>query len=309
MSSYLALNHKGNYNEAVLNPNSSIEELLTESKLDFQYEKSPVQWQQNGATQTEPKAFVISRSDDARYLATVGKEFKPVQPREIVTFYKQLCERGDFSLEALGQVDHGARIWGLAKNNLTARIMGQDAIDSYLFFVTGNDGSLATRIKFLSKRLICNNMLNAAITTKGIGGWSLCYRHSMSIPYEQILKDMRELPDYWNDFTHKIDVMANKSIADEDAYKFFWKMYERDQDKPETIARRVEKVMSIFSHEETQQLRSTKNTLWGCINAVTYFNDHVRKNRTDESRFKSTMMGVGEKEKELAWKNALELVA
>jgi len=56
-----------------------------------------------------------------------------------------------------------------------------------------------------------------------------------------------------------------------------------------------------------QEMKSAKGTLWGAVNAVTYYTDHVRPG-TGVDRLDSAWFGTGYALKEKAWAKASELV-
>ena len=66
----------------------------------------------------------------------------------------------------------------------------------------------------------------------------------------------------------------------------------------------IQQLMSFFKQEPGQPLDTTKNTLWGALNAVTYFVDHVRNSSSD--RLDSAWFGTGNQLKEKAWDTALQ---
>ena len=64
--------------------------------------------------------------------------------------------------------------------------------------------------------------------------------------------------------------------------------------------------MSIYKSADSQQTKAAKGTLWGALNAVTYYVDHVRAQKTGD-RLDSAWFGSGNLLKEKAWELALEV--
>jgi hypothetical protein len=69
--------------------------------------------------------------------------------------------------------------------------------------------------------------------------------------------------------------------------------------------REKETLSALFTSAPGQQIETARETLWGAVNAVTYYADHVRAgaNRLDSSWF-----GSGAKLKDRAWAQATMLV-
>lgn len=66
--------------------------------------------------------------------------------------------------------------------------------------------------------------------------------------------------------------------------------------------------MALFDSAPGQELSTAKNKLWGAVNAVTYYIDHV-KTAAGADRLDSAWFGSGNALKEKAWAKASELIA
>ena len=65
---------------------------------------------------------------------------------------------------------------------------------------------------------------------------------------------------------------------------------------------------ALFGSAPGQDLTSASETLWGAVNAVTYYADHVRSGAAGE-RLDSAWFGAGYTLKEKAWAKANALVS
>jgi hypothetical protein len=66
-------------------------------------------------------------------------------------------------------------------------------------------------------------------------------------------------------------------------------------------------IMALFDSAPGQNLGSAKHTLWGAVNAITYYVDNVRSGNGGD-RLSSAWFGAGHTLKEKAWAKASELV-
>jgi hypothetical protein len=66
-------------------------------------------------------------------------------------------------------------------------------------------------------------------------------------------------------------------------------------------------IVDLFQSAPGQDLGTAKETLWGAVNAVTYYIDHVRS-RTPGDRLDSAWFGAGYALKEKVWVKASLLV-
>jgi hypothetical protein len=72
--------------------------------------------------------------------------------------------------------------------------------------------------------------------------------------------------------------------------------------------REHEAILALLDSAPGQRLSSTNGTLWGIVNAVTYYVDHVRSGTTGE-RLDSAWFGGGYALKEKVWAKASLLVS
>jgi Domain of unknown function (DUF932) len=94
------------------------------------------------------------------------------------------------------------------------------------------------------------------------------------------------------------------------ASSFFEDLLLQKNDKPLSQKARYEHktIIDLFGSGPGQDLSSAKKTLWGAVNAVTYYADHVRSGTAGE-RLDSAWFDAGYALKEKAWGKASELVS
>lgn len=63
----------------------------------------------------------------------------------------------------------------------------------------------------------------------------------------------------------------------------------------------VEQVLEYALASSTQQMETTKGTLFGAYNAVTGYHQNLKNYKDDESKFKSIMYGTGLKHNQTAF--------
>jgi hypothetical protein len=95
----------------------------------------------------------------------------------------------------------------------------------------------------------------------------------------------------------------------EDASKFFKKLLlQRGKNTLSVKAEREHQTIeSLFKSAPGQDLATAQNTLWGAVNAVTYYVDHARSGSTAE-RLDDSWFGAGSALKDKAWASAISLI-
>jgi hypothetical protein len=108
-----------------------------------------------------------------------------------------------------------------------------------------------------------------------------------------------------------VDFLRRRKIVPKpkDASSFFKGiLLEKDAKSLSARAERDhDSLMSLYLSAPGQELDSAKGTLWGTVNAVSYYVDHVRFGGTGD-RLDSAWFGAGARLKNEAWVAACDLL-
>ena len=295
-----------------LPPDQDIETWVKSSRLDWEIERLPVNYQMGGWNHVMRDRFVLARSDTQAALSVVSGDYRVVQPKAVLEFYRDLVEERHYQLETAGALDGGRKVWALARTGLVAGVADNaaDELGAYVLLATSCDKSLATTIAFTSVRVVCQNTLSFAVhEVKKESRRSIKVNHSRRFDADQIKKDLGLMDESWEKFKLQLTPMAGKAMSDSAAEEFFQSLFQSEKEmKEEKISdqkrKEVMQLMSFYRHAPGQDLPTAKNTLWGAVSAVTYYVDHIRTASGD--RLDSAWFGAGATLKEKAWQQALE---
>jgi phage/plasmid-like protein (TIGR03299 family) len=287
-----------------------IETWLRAARLNWELTRLPVQYLVNGTHRTMADRFVLARSDTHEALSIVSGDYQIVQPREVLEFYGDLMKDYGYTLETAGALDHGRKVWALARTGMTeaADKFGEDKIAAYVLLATSCDKTLATTAAFTSIRVVCRNTLFFATEeVRKKGRPHVKVPHNLFFDAALVKEELGLMDAAWKGFLVKVRKMAAYRMEAEAAALFFRKLLAR-KDKPlSRIAEREHQtITALFRSARGQELASAKETLWGAVNAVTYYTDHVRSGA--EERLDAAWFGAGEALKEKAWSQATNLV-
>lgn len=298
-----------------LAPGQPIDVWAKAAGLDWDIQMLPVHYFIGDQPLLMPDRFVLARSDTRKALSVVSDEYTPVQPREILEFYKELVLKRQYTLETAGALDGGRKIWALARTGLVANVGGNpaDTLGAFVLLATSCDKSLATTVTFTSVRVVCQNTLNFAVKDmKSESRRSIKVNHSQRLNVDAIHAELGLMDASWESFKQKLTPMANVKLNSTAARDFFLNLLLTPKEKEDgrfsdKKSREITLLLSLFNSAPGQDIATAKGTLWGAVNAVTYFVDHVRSGATE--RMDSAWFGTGSSLKEKAWLEALRLLA
>ena len=105
-----------------LPPGQDIDRWVKAAGLDWDIEMLPVRYQMNDQSYVMSDRFVLARSDTQAALSVVSGDYRVVQPKEVLEFYRDLVEERHYKLETAGALDGGRKVWALARTGLVAGV-------------------------------------------------------------------------------------------------------------------------------------------------------------------------------------------
>lgn len=309
-----------------LTPDADLITWQQEAGLDWRAELAEVKYErkfidtdgrENSLITSKPDSRVIYRSDTGVPLSVVSDRYRPVQPKDVIEFYRDLTERHGFALETAGALKGGRKIWALAKTPASMLLRDNDRVDGYLLLATSFDGSMATQARFTSIRVVCNNTLTFAAAQ---GAADVTVPHSTSFDADKVKLDLK-VGDAWAAFEAQSKLMTDRVVSRDETVRLFLDAYyglsdieqirafQADEKKAKQGEKLMERLTSALFESPGAHLASARGTLWGVLNAVTFDVDHALPSRSQDSRLDKAWFGQGESIKRRAWDAALKLVA
>ncbi len=299
-----------------LPPGQPIETWIEAARLNWHIHTLPVHFHFQGHDRIMPDRFVLARDDTGDALSVVSGDYQVVQPREVLEFYRDLVAERHYTLETAGALAGGRKVWALARTGLVRDVAGNpaDKLGAYVLLATSCDKSLATTATFTSIRVVCQNTLGFAFKdVKMNERRHIKIDHMTKFDPRPVKEQLGLIDAAWSRFMGRIDPMARYPLKGPAVQKFVESLFLSDKDIEEGKSpgnakyKEINQIMSLFESARGQDLATAKGTLWGAVNAVTNYVDHVRTTRSVE-RIDSAWFGTGAALKEKAWDRAMELI-
>ena len=292
------------------------EEAIVHAGLDYEVIKSPLFTQ--GRTMSigdsgelieandilVPNSFATLRTDTNTPLGVVGKDYHIVQNREAFNFFDAIVGGGEGILyETAGALGNGERIFITAKLPDYIRVgNGDDVTEKYIFLTTSHDGSGSITAAFTPIRIVCQNTLNASLRSM-----TNVVRIKHTSGAKQRLENAHKVIGLANTLSTQLENIFNDwakvRVTDREVRKLIQLalcpnketlnlLKKGAEDEVSTVFKNV--VDDAFSYammSDTQQMDTTKGTLFGAYNAVTGYYQNVRNYKNDEAKLQSIVLG------------------
>lgn len=286
----------------------TVEEMQAAAGLNWTVSKRPVMYDRvAGGEQTFKDRFVLARDTDDKPFSVVSGRYKPVQPKDILGFFKDLLSRYGMTMETAGSLMGGKRIWAMAKTNEAYKVMGVDEIKGYLMVATSYDLTFSTLAYFTSVRVVCNNTLQASF---GDMVNRISIPHFKDFDINSIHTQMGMGRENWEAFTAacesltkiKLDVAKANQVLEE-AYQF-----ENDPVKDSLKRKDTNNIIDLFSGKAIGA-DVAGQTGWGLINATTQYLDQIKRAHSAGNRLNSAWFGDSFNTKQRVLDTTLKLAA
>lgn len=249
--------------------------------------------------------FVLARDTDNYPMTVVSDRYKPVQPGQILEFFRDLISDFGMSIETAGSLRGGQRVWALAKTGEAYKVMGVDKIDSYLMLATSYDLSFSTLAQFTTVRVVCNNTLQQSF--KNHSG-RVSIPHMRTFDEAAVKHQLGVGKAQWEAFTKMCETLAATKVHAGQAVEVLNKVWRITPDIPTYDTTHVNNVVSLFTGKGIGA-QETGMTGWGLVNAVTQYVDQNKRARNQGSRLDSAWFGDGFNLKQRAVNETLLLAA
>ncbi len=257
----------------------------------------------------------LYRSDNAAPLAIVSAKYQPVQPPDVLEFFRDMVEQGGWHIHTAGVLRGGRKLWAMASNDVGAIVgaKGQkDEVLQNLLLATSLDGSMKTTAMMTSVRVVCANTLAMATSaTKP----QINVSHRSVFEPQVIKRALGVAQDSFQLFIVQAQEMAETPIKLDEALEVLRGIFggPRAKKAPNTAwlgslqelgtptpdddegkeSRTIARVLELFAGGAMgADLKSSKGTRWGLLNAITQHVDH-EMGRTDDTRLDSAWFGRG----------------
>lgn len=294
-----------------LEAGASIDEWKIAAGMNWNINRSRVRYGEGDSTRIFDKHHVLFRSDTKEPLSVVGKDYKIIQPGEVLEFFRDLTEGAGFQLDTAGTLFGGRKFWALAKIGETAVVAGDDKVDGYLLLATSCDGTMRTQAKFVATRVVCNNTLTIAVNHER--GKKVVHTSHRSNFNANAVKDQLGIArDSFANFMREARQLSKVTMTEKKAQEFIDQLlkdtkYVTAEDVSKS--RPSMKIMDLYRGSAMGGLLlGAEGSAWGVVNAVTEFIDHHAKAKSASHLVESSLLGRGDQLKTEAYIRAASLV-
>lgn len=294
-----------------LEPGAPIEDWLVAAGLNWDVAMHPMFAKVGDEMIRVDNQSALVRSTDHKVLTTASDQWKPIQNREVLEFFRDYAEAGGATLETAGSLHNGRLVWGLANigHGFTTGNKG-DAVKGYVLFAASHQKGKSNSARLTATRVVCANTMAIAMNDDetvykqshtnffdfGAAKDTMNLAHEGMVQLEMNAKALEQLKLSEFDTVRTLAKFFRPELNTDAKVSDFI----ADQDAPLTNLHRVLAAVNTAPG-------ATPGNGWGVLNGVTYFLDHVSGPSRD-GRLTSAWFGKGSQVKRDVEEALLELV-
>ena len=282
----------------------------------FEFQSKPVLFFDDTTNELEyvPNKFVAIRSDNRQPMEVVSGAYQYLQPAQCLDFFDDVIRDMGYTMSSCGVLFGGKQFWAQAFTGDERNIGGVDKVRDSVLLTSGFKGSsVGMRTK---TRVVCNNTLQEALR----GGGKVKMAHSSAFDSKEMKLQLGLQDSRFSEWADIAERMAETEFYESQAMDFFADIFDiyTSEDKEKPTAERLQiaadsrivmSVVDLFNGQAMgAELKTSKNTVWGAVNAATEWVDHHRNTKTDDNRIYSAWLGAGSNTKNQAWDKALSFI-
>jgi hypothetical protein len=221
-----------------------------------------------------------------------------MQNSDLLKLVQPLVDEGLLSIENMGYLNHGARVFAQAKLNKEYNVIGED-YKGYVTLLNSHNGSTAVSIGSTMTRVICGNTFTAAYSDI-----SERYRHSAGVT-DRVLESTFVL-DYVNGamstYAKYMETLAGARCTGSQFKEFIGQVYGKNTDKMRDSF--VSQLNNLFYNGAGNEGKTMHDAF---CSVTEYASNYSRKSTS--GRFLYSQFGQGARINNRALRVGLELAA
>ena len=297
--------------------NVTIEEMLVAAGLDWSVDPVPCFARHTDGTEINIDRMAMVRSSDKKVLTIASENWKPLQNRDSLEFFRDYTRAGGATLETAGALRGGRIVWGLARVAAGFTINGNDHVKGYILLVSPHEVGKAITVRTTSVRVVCANTLAMA---GGVDGHNAEYRqhHLKDFDVDAARATVALVKEGMATMELEANALQQLKMSEFDTVRVLAKFFQPVDAGTKESDSRIEALINEPTLQNSKLAGviwaaakapgATPGNGWGVLNGVTYWADHIAGRSADARLFNSWLGNTAAMKKEVK-KELLDMAA
>lgn len=275
----------------------TLDQIMSVPGMNFQVSKRQLEYAGKPVD-----AWGIFRDDNGVFLGSVGSDYQVIQHVEGFRMTDSLLDAANHGshYETAGVLGKGERVWGLADLRISMSV-GSDRSEVYLLFSTAHDGSMSHNYRLTSTRVVCQNTLNIALSSKTSAKLAIRHTKNAMDRINRAHEALAEVKATAQSVEEKLNFLATRKVTRESLTSVMDKLFpvaKGEDGKPKESTRReniIADILSRFESNDGNAYPEQRGTAYNLLNGITEYTDHYRTGTRGGAVAESAMFGSGDR--------------
>ena len=275
---------------------------------NYKVAKFPISYDFNGTMIQVPNREALVRKDTGAVLEVLSENrYHEVQPVEYFEAFRDSLAANNLRISAAGVLKGGRIVFvnAILDDDFKTNVMGVDQIIRYICMGGGYDGKMSSFGYLSDFRTVCWNTLSANLSKSESANTQFRMPHSAPFDGKALGKALGMAGKELKVRADVFNALAQRGLVNDDEAKaYIAEVLNIDiSDGSKALSSQQENklaaVINCYKEGPGANLQSAKGTMWGALNAITHFVDHLATTRdttkdgNGKSRFASAHFGSG----------------
>lgn len=300
-----------NSNLTVLKPNDSVDAILKKANLGWEVVQRDLFAEFEGKKVNAGRKALM-RADTGDVLTVTGPNWKPIQNRAMVEFFKTFADEGGATIESVRTLRGGRGLFATLDIKADFELDGHDKVKGLIGIASFHQVGNATTMMSMSSRLVCENQLENFFKKSDAK-----YRqnHLSEFDFQAARDTVTAAKETLMKFAAEAKALKKFKMSEIEVLKLFASHFVKEE------GLHLEGLVNRMQNEEREQPLPVRQLMhsyakapgaspgdaWGALNAVTHWADHVAGTSAD-ARFNRATFGANARLKQAVKAELLEMV-
>jgi phage/plasmid-like protein (TIGR03299 family) len=270
----------------------------------------PSPWHSLGIELNHPRtareAIALARQDKGNKPGSAGTEDERLQSGDAFAFFDALVEQREAVYETAGVHGLGDSVWILAKLPGYIKVRRNDIVNKYLLLSIDHNGTPHVRVKLTPIRAVCNNSLTS--TFPGAADVHAGHTHQTMPDSAQALEALTLAHSLYAQLDVIFNGMAARNITAGELRGYVEALAPEDEERKNDPGAGAFRESVLQLHDSGRGADLSRGTLWGALNSVTEYTDHMMMDSDSTNPLNSIWFGRGERLKLKAFNLAEQML-
>ena len=234
--------------------------------------------------------FAQVRSTDNKILTVTGSDWKPVQNRDALEFFRDFVGEGGGKLETAGSLRGGTVVWGLCNLGDSFTVSRGDEVRGYLLLMVPHIWGRSLMARVTPVRVVCANTMAMALEGSAVieRRWS----HAQEFNPKAAAQSMGLVRENFEQTCTLFKQLHKLNLTEDEVVEILQPTFMPKVEDPKELLDGTVPLSRTMSQilDSYREAPGHERTGWGVLNAVTHWADHVTVSDQDR-RMTSAWLG------------------